>query len=220
MAFFSNLLDLLFPPRCVFCRKLLKKGEKDLCTPCRTSLPYTDERSVRQKGEFYEFCLAPLFYKDQVRESLLRFKFKGKTHYAACYGALLSDCIRQNMPEQYDLISWVPLSDRRRRSRGYDQAALLGMAAALELDTVAVETLKKLRDNPAQSSLSGGADSRRANVSGIYAVSDPELISGKTILLIDDIVTTGATLSECARTLRTAGAARVFCAAVARSELD
>ena len=220
MGFFSNVLDLLFPPRCVFCRGLLKKGEKDVCAACRDGLPYTDGRSVKQKGEFYEFCLAPLFYKDAARESLLRFKFKGNTGYAACYGALLRDCIRQNMPEQYDLISWVPLSDQRKRSRGYDQAALLGMATALELGTVAVETLKKLRDNPAQSSLHGGADQRRANVSGIYAVVDPELISGKTVLLIDDIVTTGSTLSECARTLLSAGAARVYCAAVARSELD
>lgn len=220
MGFFSNVLDLLFPPRCVFCRRFLQKGEKELCAACRTGLPYTEEDTVRQKGEFYEFCLAPLFYKDQVRESLLRFKFKGMTGYTSCYSSLLCACIRQNMPEKYDLITWVPLSDQRRRSRGYDQAALLGMAVALEMGDVAVETLKKVRDNPAQSSLQGGADSRRANVSGIYQAVDPDLIQGKTILLIDDIVTTGSTLSECARTLLTAGAGRVYCAAVARSARD
>ncbi len=220
MAFFAELLDLLFPPRCVFCRRFLSRGEKTLCPNCRDTLPRTDESSVRQHGEFYEFCLAPLFYKGTVRESLLRYKFRGMTGYAACYSSFLCDCIRQNMPEKYDLITWVPLSDKRKRRRGYDQAALLGMAAALEMGDVAVETLRKVRDNPAQSSLHGGADSRRANVVGIYQVVDPELIRDKTILLIDDIVTTGATLSECARTLRSCGAKRVYCAAVARSELD
>lgn len=220
MGFFSNVLDLVFPPRCTFCRRFLRKEEKELCASCRSLLPYTDEGSVRQKGEFYEFCLAPLYYKDKVRESLLRYKFRGMTGYAACYSQLLCDCIRQHLPEKYDLITWVPLSNKRRRSRGYDQAALLGMAVALEMGDVAVEALKKLRDTPAQSSLHGGASSRRANISGAYTVADPELVAGKTILLIDDIVTTGATLSECAWTLRSAGAKRIYCAAVARNARD
>lgn len=219
MSFFSNVLDLLFPPRCVFCQSFLKKGERDICNACEVSLPRTDERTAGQTGEFYELCLAPLFYKDCVRESLHRFKFKGMIGYASCYGRLMCACIRQNMPEKYDLITWVPLSHKRMKSRGYDQAALLGMALALEMNDVAVETLTKTRDNPAQSSL-GGASTRRANVSGIYDVRDPELIHDKTILLVDDIVTTGSTLSECAHTLLTAGAKRVYCVAVARSELD
>jgi predicted amidophosphoribosyltransferase len=79
-----------------------------------------------------------------------------------------------------------------------------------------VETLRKTRDAQAQSTLKG-ADARAANISGAYEITDAELIAGKRVLLIDDIVTTGSTLAECARTLRSAGAASVCAAALARA---
>ena len=150
-----------------------------------------------------------------MRQSIHRFKFGECTGYAGTYGKLIADCIRENLDDKYDLITWAPLSSKRLKSRGYDQSMLIAMAAALELDDVAVETLRK-KDVPAQSSL-GGEAQRRANIAGAYTVIDPELIDGKTILLIDDVVTTGATLSECSRMLRMAGAERVICAAVARA---
>jgi predicted amidophosphoribosyltransferase len=96
---------------------------------------------------------------------------------------------------------------------------LLALAAALELDDVAVSTLEKTLDAEKQSSM-GSAEKRRANIAGAYKAADPELVEGKRILLIDDIVTTGSTLSECAKTLLSAGAAEVLCAAVARTRDD
>jgi len=94
---------------------------------------------------------------------------------------------------------------------------LLSLATALELEDVAVETLRKPHDVRAQSEL-GGAAERRVNVSGAYEAVDPELIFEKCVLLIDDIVTTGSTLEECASVLLSAGAERVVCAALARGE--
>lgn len=85
-----------------------------------------------------------------------------------------------------------------------DQAFLLSSAAALELDDVAVETLRKGRNTQAQSGLDDDA-ARRANVLGAYTIVDPELVEGKRVLLIDDVITTGSTISECARVLRSAG---------------
>ena len=114
------------------------------------------------------------------------------------------------------MITWTPVSEKRLRQRGYDQAMLLAMAAALALDDVAVETLKKCRDTPAQSSLEN-ADQRRSNVVGVYEIVDPELIAGKRVLLIDDIITTGSTLEEASNTLMKAGAASVMAAAVAQT---
>ena len=93
---------------------------------------------------------------------------------------------------------------------------MLAMSAALKLDDVAVELLKKHTDVPAQSGV-GSVEKRRANINGVYAVADEELVRGRRILLIDDIVTTGATLSECAKTLKAAGAAEVLCCTLARS---
>ncbi len=152
-----------------------------------------------------------------MRKSILRYKFKGATGYADSYGKILADCNRQKLSGRYDLISWVPLSAKREKSRGYDQAMLLAYAVALELDDVAVETLRKHTDVLAQSSLVG-VEKRRANVSGVYEVIDSELIAGRRVLLIDDVVTTGSTLSECARVLLMAGAEDVVCAALARAE--
>jgi len=137
--------------------------------------------------------------------------------YADVYGSYLADCIRENPDIDYDFISWVPLSDKRRRSRGYDQAMLLALATAHELGETVTKTLVKPRDVRAQSDL-GGEEERRANIRGAYEAEDPDLIRGKSVLLIDDIVTTGSTLDECACVLLSAGARRVVCAALARGE--
>ena len=216
MSFISSLMDLLFPPKCAFCRRILAAADDACCSSCSESLPFA-LNSGRQEGEHYDFCLSPLYYKGVVRKSMLRYKFKGASAYADAYGKILADCISENPDLDYDVISWVPLSSIRKRSRGYDQAMLLALATALQLNEVAIETLKKPRDVKAQSELAG-IEERSANISGAYEVTDPELIVGKTVLLIDDIVTTGSTLSECAKVLLSAGAKRVVCASLARGE--
>ena len=215
MGVISAFFDILFPPRCVFCRKFLHGSEKLYCLECEKTLPYTSGGG-ELTGDCFSVCIAPLYYEDTVRDSILRFKFKGATAYSQAYGKLLADCIRENLTGRYDLISWVPLSSKRLKERGYDQSMLLAMAAALELDDVAVCTLDKVKDVEMQS-LVGPLEKRRENVAGAYQPVDPELVAGNRILLIDDIVTTGSTLSECARTLLEAGAAEVLCAVVARA---
>lgn len=216
MGMFSGMWDLIFPPRCAFCRKVLKTGEKGMCAKCAGSISYTRGGGA-QSGDFFKLCVSPLYYEGSVRDSILRFKFRDGTIYAKLYGTMLADCIRENLKGQYDIITWVPLSEKRRKKRGYDQAMLLAMAAALDLDDVAVELLYKITDVPAQSSL-GGAEKRRANISGVYVVADEELVRGKRILVIDDIITTGSTLSECAKTLKLSGATEVVCCTLARSK--
>ena len=216
MSFFSSILDLLFPPKCVFCSRVLNKTDDGWCDRCTEALPYADNHG-RQDGETFDFCVSPLYYTGVVRRSILRYKFRGASHYAAVYGKFLAECICENPDLSYDLISWVPLSSRRKRSRGYDQAMLLALATALELDEVAVQTLIKPHDVQAQSELGDKAE-RSANISGAYIVSDIDIITGKRVLLIDDVVTTCSTLEECAGVLIAAGAAGVVCAALARGE--
>ena len=216
MGFVSSLMNLLFPPKCVFCRRVLSRGDEGLCDKCIESLPFAEDFG-KQAGDSYDFCISPLYYRGTVRKSILRFKFGGASAYAEVYGKLLADCIRECPDIKYDLISWVPLSSKRKRKRGYDQAMLLALATALELDDVAVEILKKPHDVQAQSELGDKAE-RSANISGAYVADDAELIEGKSILLIDDVVTTGSTLSECAKVLCASGASSVVCAALARGE--
>lgn len=211
------LLDLIFPPKCVFCKRLLRKGEDGICARCQEHLPWCVGTEAEQTLEFVSLCASPLWYQDEVRESFHRYKFKGSRGYAKVYGRLMAQCVRAHLAGRYDLITWVPLSEQRRKARGYDQAMLLAEAAALELGDVAAEALTKVRDTSAQSGLGKDDSARRANVLGAYRPTDPELIAGQRVLLMDDVVTTGSTLSECARTLRTAGAADVVCVTLARA---
>jgi len=213
MGFFSVILDIFFPPKCVFCGKILSKDDEDWCDGCTESLPFADNCG-KQDGEVFDFCVSPLYYVGVVRRSLLRYKFGGASQYADAYGRLLAECISDCPDMNYDIISWIPLSQKRERKRGYDQAMLLAMATALHLDSVAIETLSKPHDVRAQSELGDRAE-RSSNIKGAYAVTDSELIAGKRILLIDDIVTTCSTLDECASVLISAGAGSVVCAALA-----
>ena len=147
-------------------------------------------------------------------KSLLRFKFYGKRSYAPAYGRLLSMKLMQAHPEGFDLVTWVPVSPLRKLKRGFDQGELLSDFVGRELETDSVKLLRKIRHNRPQSGITGDAH-RRANVLGAYKILQPELICGKRILLLDDIITTGATAGECARVLLTAGAKEVHLGAVA-----
>lgn len=207
----SWFLELLYPSKCVFCGGLLAKEETELCARCRKELPYC-EGKVRQVP-FSEDTAAVFYYEAQVRESVLRYKFQRNPQYSHAYGRLLAMKIAEQGME-FDVISHVPVSRKRHRRRGYDQAERLARATARELGGKYKRLLKKVRNNPAQSGISK-PEQRRANVLGVYKAVNLPNLWGKSVLLIDDVMTTGATLSECCRTLLDAGAAQVSCAALA-----
>lgn len=119
----------------------------------------------------------------------------------------------------FDTLTWVPVSRLRKFRRGYDQVELLVMAVARELGVTPVPCLQKIRNNKPQSGFRD-ASQRRANVVNAYRAVNADCIRDKRVLLLDDIITTGATLSECAKTLLLAGAKEVFCAAVAFTPND
>ncbi|MDO5400890.1 MAG: ComF family protein [Eubacteriales bacterium] len=212
MRLLRALMQLLFPPKCVLCGKLLKNQEQDLCAWCRTQGPLYPNR--KRSAQFLDSFAAVWYYEGSVRRSLLRFKFRGAGSYAKSYGRLLAMELEKLHPEGFDLLTWVPISRRRRLTRGYDQVALLAKALGRELGMTPEPTLKKIRHNRPQSSVRGLAQ-RRANVLGAYRVMRPAQVAGKRVLLLDDILTTGATAGECARMLKTAGAKEIHCAAVA-----
>ena len=212
MRIFSGLLNLLFPPRCILCGKLLEKEELDLCRSCRTDTPEFPDGKV--KLQFLDSFTAVWYYKENVRRSLLRYKFHGCTGFAPAYGRLLAMKIQQRYPEGFDLVTWVPVSPMRKLRRGYDQVELLAKAVGRELGVRPVKLLRKIHNNRPQSGITG-APQRRANVLGVYRLTGKAELTGKRVLLLDDILTTGATAGECARMLLTAGAAEVHCAVVA-----
>lgn len=209
-----RLMDLIFPPKCVLCKKLLGPEETDLCHTCRADAPVFTKS--KKSIPFVARWTAVWYYKDDVRLSLIRFKFRNHRSYALSYGKVLAMTIAENF-EDFDIFTWVPTGFLRKLRRGYDHALLLANATAQEMNIEPVCTLKKIRQAPPQSKISDSAK-RRANILGAYRVLEPEQVAGKRILLLDDIVTTGATAGECARMLMTAGAKEVFCVAVAATE--
>ena len=213
MKLLDWLLELLFPTRCAFCHKL--RDGAAVCRWCETSIPRAQGEAQRQRFQHVELCVSPLYYEADVRQSLRRYKFHGAKAYWKIYNKFISKCVDGN-EISCDIITWVPLSRRRLRYRGYDQARLLAEALAEQRGVPCARLLNKIRDNPAQS-MTGGPEARRANVDGVYEAVNTELVQGKRVLLLDDIVTTGSTLSACAGVLKQAGAASVIAATVARA---
>jgi len=207
----QRLSALLFPPKCVLCRGILKENETDLCHSCRCDT--TEFKSRNVSLPHLAQWTALWYYEENVRRSILRFKFHGARSYAESYGRLLAmKILSEDM--DFDILTWVPISSLRKWRRGYDQVELLARAVGNELDVAPVQCLKKHRHNKPQSGL-GDAAQRRANVLGVYRCIQPEHVRGKRVLILDDVMTTGATAGECARVLLTAGAKAVLCATVA-----
>lgn len=205
-----SVMDFFFPRHCPFCGGIV--GKELLCSGCRGSLPYTREHAVTE-GRFGT-AAAPLYYEGSVREAIHRLKFKGKLGGLDCFGQMMAETAAEHFSGAFDAITWVPVSHERLRQRGYDQARLLAASVCVDWHVTPQETLRKTTDNPAQSGLADAA-ARRANVLGVYEAVHPEQIRGRRFLLIDDVLTTGSTLAECARVLREAGAADVLCLTLA-----
>jgi len=211
------LLDLLYPPKCMLCHRLLESSDFSVCGCCAQELPEYD--GPLRKVPYYEKVVAPFFYEEPVRGAVLRFKFHGMRAYAGQFAAWMAIWIRDHLSDTFDMISWVPCSRRRRWTRGFDQSELLAQELAKLLDTPVCCTLKKVRHNPKQSTLADAAR-RRANVLGVYRAVQPEQWIGKRILIVDDVLTTGSTLSECGKVLRMAGSGDLVCAVIAASRRE
>ena len=219
MSMSSTFLDLLFPPKCPFCGRLLEEGQTLLCPDCQRDLPWTQGRNGECKGEFFTLCAAPLWYRDTVRKSHHRYKFSGVRAYARPYAVLMSQCVDDHLTDSFDLVTWTPVSWQRRYKRGYDQAQLLAEELGRLRNLTCLPLLRKNRHTKPQSELKTESE-RRANVLGAYKVCGDTQVEGRRILLVDDVMTTGATLSECARVLLTAGAAEVVCVTLAMAGED
>lgn len=197
------MLDLIVPKRCAFCRRPHPDG---LCADCRVNLPW---RSAPYDG----VVIAPLLYRDSVRQALHRYKFRGVSGNAQVFGELMAAAARSANAEA-DAVTWVPCSFARRWTRGYDQAKKLAQSLGRRLALPVEGILRKTRHTRSQTKMPDSA-ARRANVQGAFNVRPKVSVEGKRILLVDDIHTTGATLDECKKILLNAGAESVVCCVVA-----
>ncbi len=205
----EGLKDFLFPRRCPFCKGLT--GGKLVCGTCRQTLPACS--TIRQGADFGR-CAAPFYYEGPIRDAILAFKFKGKLDGLDFFGSTMAATAAEQYSGEFDAVTWVPVSKKRLKKRGFDQVRYLTGSLCVDWHVAPLETLRKVTDNPPQSGIADPA-ARRANVLGVYEAVMPERFAGKRLLLVDDICTTGATLAECARVLKAAGAAEVMCLTLA-----
>lgn len=212
----TRALDLLFPSKCPFCRQILQEPRAPLCSGCQPKLPWLEGKRAECKVDFADTCISPLSYRGTVPEAVRRFKFGGGRACASAFAVLVAQCVRDHSPVEADLITWAPVSKQRLRERGYDQAELLARRMGEHLELPVMPLLNKHRHTGPQSELKSDS-ARRANALGAYALLPESRVEGKRILLVDDIVTSGATLSECCRILKQAGAAYVCCVTLANA---
>ncbi len=214
MKLFQALLGLLYPPKCPFCGQILERGEAGMCALCEQALPWTDGPGGPVEG--CEACLSPLWYRDGVREGVHRYKFNGGATHAALFGELMAQCLSDRWDGTVDLVTWAPLHPKRKKRRGYDQAKLLARRVGEISNVPVLPTLEKIRPAGEQSRLQSEED-RRANIAGAYRPLPGLDLAGKRVVLVDDVVTTGSTLGQCAACLRAAGADTVVALTLAQA---
>lgn len=209
------VLDLLYPSRCPFCGRVLEIWEVDgMCHRCQNVLPWTGAGT--KKVEFCEQCLSPLWYENGVRHGMHSYKFRGGRDHAQLFGRLMAQCLTDHWGEPMDFVTWVPLSAQSLQRRGYDQCHLLAQQVGEATELEVIPTLVKVRNTKQQSRVVE-ASARRANVAGAYALRDGADVAGKRVVLVDDVATSGATLTECAACLRMGGAEQVVALTLARA---
>jgi len=235
----AKLVELaLFPTFCGACGRLLeKRGERVLCRSCLEEILPTRLPACPRCGRFFDGvgelhlcseCAAapPPFalhrscarYRGRLKDALLLFKYRSSRPLSRPIGRFVFETHRRNeaLWDGVDLIVPVPLHARRERERGFNQAALVAREVG-KLAGIAVDSgvLRKTRNAPPQTSLERAG--RLVNVRNAYRTVRPERIRGRTVLLIDDVYTTGSTLRECAAVMAAAGAKEVRALTVAQA---
>ncbi|MEK7569571.1 MAG: ComF family protein [Patescibacteria group bacterium] len=215
MQLLNSILDLVFPPVCLACGK---NGEY-LCTECISAMPSAERESADWIHPMLDYRHKPL------KDALWQLKYSGKRQLAEVfaeilYPRMLEELADRKIMENFGepLLLPIPLSRKRRRERGFNQAELI-CRKLVELDreenfTLETGALARPKDSEHQARIEE-RKKRLENIVGAFSVKNPEKISGRNIILIDDITTTGATLSEAKKVLREAGARKVVAFTVA-----
>lgn len=233
--FFRQLIrkleHLIFPGEgiCVICKKSLKDIEKGICSDCISQIPPITEPYCIKCGKPLlgnnrnKLCSDCLLmpnryflqnrsygkYEDILKKAIILYKYKNKKSLSDPLGSLMLSTFKKQNWQPPEYIIPVPLSRKRLRGRGFNQAELL---ASVISKKIGIPVLNKnlLRTRATEHQTKLGKIQRQENVKGAFKIIDSSMIRGKTLLLIDDVYTTGATLNECSKVLKEAGASRIY----------
>ena len=231
----NGLLDVVYPPRCLVCGR---EEAEPFCSVCRSEIvplnaPFCDRCGVpvaagRLVCKDCEAGPEPAFawsqavgqYTGVLRTAIHRLKYESKGALACPLGELLADALETPSPllpqgQQFDCVVPVPLHSSKLRLRGFNQAARIGQILA-ERRGWPLESGGLIRVRKTRTQTALHASERRRNIEGVFDTMTPLYFDGKSVLLVDDVLTTGSTIQECSRVLRNAGARRVAVLALAR----
>lgn len=215
MGIAKNLVNLIYPLHCASCLKALDpSNEYGICGECMDSI----KPNARQHsgGNNFTKAYSACLYDGVLKELIHSFKFDGNIRLAKGLSVILTAFIKLNpdITKDIDIVTFVPLNRNRLREREFNQSAVLASHTFKAIGMAIVDALDKIRPTKQQNELS--RDERLVNLSGAFKVKRRVTIDAKRILLIDDVMTTGATLDECAGALKNGGAIEVRCLTLAR----
>lgn len=225
LSFLYALIDLLYPRLCVVCRKSLTRGEHFLCTSCLYDFPFSDTRFSSDRdllagweGEGTPDKIHSLFYYNKFsdyKNLIHAVKYRSRKELGVFLGRMLGERLCGEV--RVDGIIPVPLHPEREKKRGYNQSyqIALGVAEILQLD-IWDNIVVRTKNNVSQTGLE--PEERRKNVETVFALKDAAKIAGKHVLVIDDVITTGATVHACMKTLAEAGDVHFALACLARTQ--
>ena len=224
------MLNLLFPNRCCLCGDVITMQEH-LCGNCAQTAPYVlppvcqlcgrseDDCSCEKKKRNYERCVSAFRYEGVVRHAIGTLKNRGDAATGEGLAVEMAELIRREYGGiSFDCIAPVPLHRTKRSRRGFNQAALLANALSQRTGIPFAQLLIKIHETREQKTLN--LQERDANLLGAFDVLPDCDIKGRNILLVDDLLTTGATLNECAKMLKIYGAEAVFAITAAAAILN
>lgn len=211
MGFMRKLTAFFYPERCPYCNKIVD-AEDIACDDCLERIK-TKQRPILRGTMGYR-CVSSFLYDGSVRKMLIRIKFHERTQHIRQVTTILARDIRAVYGEcHFDMITYVPMYPKDQRKRGYNQSELLCKVLSEELDIPVADVLKKVKHTKKQHTLT--YSKRKKNLSGAFNLIDRSLVKNKSILLVDDIVTSGVTLGTCCKKLNEAKPALICCAAIA-----
>ena len=230
LKIYNAFMDAVFPPRCIFCDRVtaLENGickdclqkakpiEEPVCLKCGMSKINCECKS---KSRFYDGLCAPYEYDGVVKNGIHFFKFDGNRDNSRYYSRIMAQCIKKRFSDMdFDFVTSVPATGASVKKRGFDQSALLARGVAKELGLVYdCNVIKKIYETKSQHFLSNLL--RRGNLTGAFDIVDKSKVKGRTVLLCDDVSTTGETLDECAKMLYLAGAEKIYCSVIALTQI-
>ena len=217
---FTPIVDFIYPPFCLICERRLE-GEQHVCTDCWQSMAKASPAiaasdAIGLEGPVYfQHSFALFEYSDAVRKLVHNMKYKGVSSLAVRFGGELARAYAaQKASEKIDLLVPVPLHPARLRERGYNQAGLLAGGMTKVMQVRVIHALRRIRYTKQQAKFD--RDQRITNVKDAFRIVDPSEIKGKNVALIDDVLTTGSTLNECAKELQQAGAGYIIAFTIVR----